>query len=119
MDPYDYDEYGRPVTREKTTVVTTEDGKAGAAAAGAGVGVVAVIVAIVLAVAGWFWFNGKEDTPRSVANDVGTAAGAVVDKTKDAAAEVPQAAKDATTQGDQPTTRPNADGSTDKLDQKK
>lgn len=126
MDPYDFDEYGRPlVTKDAADTEATK-----AAVGGMGVGVVAVIVALVLAVLGWFWFNGKTDTPRSVADDAGKAAGAVVEKakeaeaavvdtTKKAAAEVSQAASDAMTKGDQPTTRPNKDDSKDKLDQKK
>ena len=83
-----------------------------------GYGIGAVILVIVIAVAAYFMFNKKTDTPASAANDAATAVQTVGAKTKDAAAEVPQAAKDAVTAGDQKTTRPNADGSKDKLDQK-
>ena len=115
MDQNDYDENGRPVIRR---TVVTEGATAKATTAGAGLGIVALIVAIALAIAAWFWFNGKNDTSRSVARDAGTAVETGANKAVDAAKEVPQAAKDAVTPGDQPTTRPNADGSTKKLDQK-
>lgn len=116
-EEWEYDVDGNRVPRRRYTTTSTGE-KAAAAGAGAGVGVILVILAIVLAVVGWFFFNDKNDTPRSVANDVGSAAGSLYDKAKDALAEVPQAADDATTEGDQPTTRPNEDGSTRKLDQK-
>jgi uncharacterized protein HemX len=109
---YDYDENGDRVVRE-TTVVTE-----GSGSAGAGVGVVAIIVAIALAIGGWFYFNGQEDTPASVSTDIKQGVERGADAVKDGAAEIPQAGKDATTSGDQSTTRPNSDGSTGQLDQK-
>ena len=132
MDQYNYDANGNRidangnrvdtngdrVVRTDTTVVTPDTGgKVAAGAAGFGFGMVVVIVAIILAVFGWFWYSNT-DMPRSVVNGASTATGSVINKTKDIAAEVPQAAKDATTSGDQLTTRPNADGSTKNLNQK-
>lgn len=92
--------------------------KVKAGAAGAGLGIGAIILIVVIAVAAYFMFNNKTDTPATVGADVGQATTNAVEGTKDVLKEVPQAGKDATTDGDQPTTRPNADGSTGKLDQK-
>jgi len=110
-----YNDDGRD--RYDSTTTTTET-KTKAGAAGAGIGIGAVILVVVLAVAGWFYFNGKNDTPRSVGNDISRGLETAGDKAKDVAKEVPQAASDAVTKGDQDTTRPNKDGSKDKLDQK-
>lgn len=97
---------------------TRTEAKAKAGAAGAGIGIGAIILIVILAVGGYFLLNGKNDTPASAGADVGQATSTAVEGTKDVLKEVPQAGSDAVTAGDQPTTRPNADGSTDKLDQK-
>lgn len=80
-------------------------------------GVVGIVVAIALAIAGWFYFNGKEGAPSTMGHSVSDKLKTVGNKAKDVAAEVPQAASDAVTKGDQNTTRPNSDNSTRKLDQ--
>lgn len=106
MNHYDNDRDTRTETKVK------------AGAAGAGLGIGAIIVIAVIALAAYFMFNGKKDTVGSAANDAGRATSTAVQGTADVLKEVPQAGKDAVTAGDQPTTRPNADGSTGKLDQK-
>lgn len=75
------------------------------------VGLMAVVIVALLGFGAWFFYMKDDVKPPA-------AISTTVEKAKDAAAEVPQAAKDATTKGDQDTTRPNKDGSTDKLDQK-
>ena len=77
-----------------------------------------VILVIVVAIAAYFMNNGKVDTADTLGQDTKAVSSQVYDSTKDVAKEVPQALDDATTKGDQDTTRPNKDGSTDKLDQK-
>lgn len=87
------------------------------------------LAAVLIALAGYGYYAYSHNAPamstqtveqaaKAAAATTSSATSSAVDKTKDAAAEVPQAAKDATTKGDQPTTRPNSDGSTNKLDQK-
>lgn len=86
--------------------------------AGIGIGIGTILLLIALAIGAWFLFNNKDDNASTAARDAGQATSTVVDKVKDGAAEVPQAVKDATTDGDQKTTRPNGDESKSQLDQK-
>lgn len=120
MDPNDYT-YKKVEADGDVDTKLTRKGKSTA--------VTVAIVAVVLAVVAFFVFNDDDDTDvvidqqSSYANPaasapVDTTTFGIVNSTRDVAAEVPQAAKDAVTEGDQPTTRPNADGSTNKLDQK-
>ena len=102
-----------PHNRLRTTDTTAET-----AAKSTGVGIGAAIVIALIAIAAYFMFNGKDDTANTVEADGRSTTSTVVEKVKDGAAEIPQAAKDATTDGDQKTTRPNDDESKDKLDQK-
>jgi len=97
---------------------TRTETKVKAGAAGAGIGIGAVVLIVILAIGAYFLFNDKKDTPASAGADIGRATTSAVEGTKDVLKEVPQAGKDAVTEGDQNTTRPNADGSTGKLDQK-
>ena len=77
-----------------------------------------VVLVVVIAIAADFMNNGKVDTAETLSQDTKAVSSQAYDSSKDAAKEVPQALSDATTKGDQDTTRPNKDGSTDKLDQK-
>lgn len=80
------------------------------------IGIIAAIV--VAAVIAFFVFRGNSPVVADAGNKVSETTSAVYDSTKDVAKEVPQAAKDAVTKGDQDTTRPNKDDSTKNLDQK-
>lgn len=107
MQTPEYDSEGnliptRPVVQPptNTTPVTTPTEKKSK------FGVAAIVGIIIVAVAIFFSLRN---------HDAGTPTTASV---TDVAKEVPQAAKDAVTKGDQDTTRPNKDKSTDKLDQK-
>ena len=71
------------------------------------------MVLLILAVVAFSFYQGNDGE-----REVNISVPAAIESGKDAAAEVPRAADDATTRDDQPTTRPNSDGSTDKLDQK-
>lgn len=99
-----------PVT-DNTTVITPTEKKTG-------LGIGAIVAIILVAIALFFVFRGRSDTVNNAGTAVGNTAGQVYNGTKDVAKEVPQAAKDAVTPGDQSTTRPNKDGSTKNLDQK-
>lgn len=83
-----------------------------------GMTVAVVIGIIVLAIAGYFFYANRTNQPVFSSSTVSNGVSSAVSKTKDGAAEVPQAAKDAMTKGDQDTTRPNKDNSTNQLDQK-
>lgn len=98
--------------RFTTETVTTSEKKK------AGIGIGAVVAVVLIAIAAFFLFNNKNDNLDTAGQDVRATSNSVVDSTKDVAAEVPQAVKDATTDGDQDTTRPNKDDSTKNLDQK-
>jgi len=112
--PYDYDD---DVTTDPTAVKKTWVAS-----------VIAVLVVLVLALGGWLMFSKSntavstktsiEETIKSGAEKGMSESKKLEEKIKDAAAEVPQAASDAATKGDQDTTRPNKDGSKNKLDQK-
>jgi hypothetical protein len=78
----------------------------------------AVIVIVLLAAAFWYFLDSRKDVPHSATTKIEEIYKGARDKVKDAGAEVPQAVKDSTQVGDQNTTRPNKDGSTEKLDQK-
>lgn len=79
--------------------------------------VVGVLVVALLAGIGWFAYS-KNGTAVKARKDTVELNQEVRKSVQDGAADVGQAASDAVTPGDQDTTRPNKDGSTDKLDQK-
>ncbi|WP_407305889.1 hypothetical protein [Acinetobacter sp.] len=78
--------------------------------------IVIAVVILFLALAAYFFLDKQSDG--TVVHSPKFVAGQVMGKSTDVLKEVPQAAKDATTDGDQDTTRPNKDDSKDKLDQK-
>jgi len=118
----DYDENGNKIirTRRTTRIDTDGDGRYrdvnnNSTKAGWGIGVAVAI--ILFALAAWFLL-GKNHHTSGVTHGAKNEISKVYDETKDVVKEVPQAVKDATKKGDQDTTRPNKDKSTDKLDQK-
>ena len=96
-------------TEKETTITTTTKPKS----TGMSSVLIAILAAMMVFAAYALYANGKNAPIFSSA----TATSAIT-SSKDAIAEVPRAIKDSTTKGDQDTTRPNKDGTTNQLDQK-
>ena len=99
-------------TEKETTITTTTKNESPWTSGMSGI-LIAILAAMMVFAAYALYANGKNAPIFSSA----TATSAIT-SSKDAIAEVPQAIKDSTTKGDQDTTRPNKDGTTNQLDQK-